>query len=472
MMEAINGKLKNGTFIPPAGNLDYLFPYPQRDKIQSLYSTFYFTRRGGQAVKKYEDLAKFPIVKTALDMFISGVFWPEHRIYARNDYKRFPQFESIDNQIISFLDYNLHEFNKPEINLPAEYRNDYTQTLEQILKACLRNAMIFGYTISKPIYKPFEGFTYLDDIRVMQPYNFVFEYETTKDKLRYIQQTTSGATLQLTDLITSPWPDFSYYNFAGISELLCLENELILLPELEKLRAQGINKVMIKPLIQWVSEQEVSDEEYQRAAVSVENTESGSVLIIPMKVYIDEKGQSYESKFQQFEAFPDLASQPAFQDIKNVIEQLEKRIYHVFGITDSFGNVNIPNGSNARAKTEFQNFTARLQSAMSWVSNFVNSQIIRPLIYYNFPNKLPKEYRYPQFRFGSIEEEFDKVEMEKDKMAIELGILNVQDINDLNYLREKYGYPIKVEGESTEAVKSENIFSAFNPFKKKNKKSS
>ncbi len=377
----------------------------------------------GLGLSRLLNVINHPVVKKATNIMKAGVFTPSLELSPQNNYEEHPEFEQIDKDIIPFITDQLN--------------NLKTESWSNILKSIFVDAFNFGWSISQPLWKVKKGRWVLDDIQVKPPYNFTFFYPITADGLDYIYHYPSGKQLQPDRLIIGTWPELKHNNWYGESEWLSIVHDIELLEKLEELRANGIAKVMVRVVIHYSDDVSRSEEDFQGANIAVEQIESNAIVQLPMRMIPGEKPGSYEH-YDTLKVLDNLASEEAFEDIGKVLDQIEKRVDRIVGISDDMGFSTAKFGSQSKADRTFNFFTSRVEDGEEWVIAVANRQIVNEIIKWNYSN-LPAEYKNPGWVFQQFEGEVSLSSMQADNIAITNKIIDA----DEPFLRTKHKYPPK-----------------------------
>lgn len=374
----------------------------------------------GSDLTKNEDLAKNSVYKAAKNTLISAAFWPDFSILPTNDYNKFPYLKALDNEIISHLYWQFKEFG---------YIDSFIETQKALTEDCLD----YGFSMAFPLWGKKNGWRVIEDFLIIPPYNFDFQKWPLSDFIWYIMHTPTGIRFCLDDCIYYNWPRFKHGNYYGISEIYYLEPLITILELLDELRARGMSRVMIKPVIHYTNKTRRSRQDYDNANISVEGLESGVTIHLPMS--IDPSKSTPYQKDDLIEVMDPQAEPTAVKEIKDLSDTFEKRINRFMGTTDSLGASNVAFGSYAKADVEYDIFVSKATMLNEWEVQRINKQIIYRIIKYNFT--VPPEYKNPTAHFGPIEEEYSKPEWSQIKEAVDIGTLQANE----PWIRERMGWP-------------------------------
>lgn len=406
----------------------------------------YYEIQNGEQVFRYRKYALNPIVKTAMKDLINAAFWPGYHFMPMNDYKQFPAFEEIDKYIINLVKNQMERW--------------ASNGMEAMLKGILENAMSYGYCICQPFWDVRQGNWVLYDLQIKPSWNFNYQRRYDKDELDYIQHYPSGTILNdpkdFNCLLNFVWPRFEHYNWYGVSELQSIMTDIDVIQQLEALRNQGIDRIMVRPIIHYFDDTGSSSQSVQESKMSVDIIESQVVLHLPMRILPPGSSTGPLAQVEQFDrisVLEDRASQPAVKDIGEIIKFLEARINRVFGSSDSLGKsgIALANGSYGKAKIEWNGFISLVESAEAWLENEVNGKIVDSIIYWNYP-ALPLHYQYPRLRFGEVEEEYNVDKVNYLAAAQKAGFIQSNE----PFIRETLGFPPLSQTNLTE--RDESVF--------------
>ena len=173
-----------------------------------------------------------------------------------------------------------------------------------------------------------------------------------------------------------------------------------------------------------------SDENLIQKAKEVANAvQSGAGIVIPSDLQIEflQEGSKGENPYMPILKW--LDTQIALAIIGNTLST----------------NENQSGGSYAQSKVHMGITELYANYLERCLTEICNEQIIRPLIEWNFDSeKYPIEI-YPTIEFSEISEVDKKEFIETVKTATETGYLDIQNQEDLSFIRNVMGYPILEE---------------------------
>ena len=384
--------------------------------------------QSGTQAKKYTDILRNPVVKSALDTLIAGTFWAEGKVVAQNDYEKHPFFELMDDVIVARIKQNLE-------NLQYE-------TFKNVLKSMLWAGFGFGFALAELIWKKKPGEYCLKSIKTKPSYNVTF-YVDEKDNLQSIYWTPRGWFLDPRKFLRGTWPWLQNGNYYGVSDLQCIYGDVKLLELIERLRAEGTQHLMIKTVIHHYLATGRQQNVTQSAIQAVDSIESKSILHFPADTDKDGKLNPQD----QITVLDSRAEKQALDDVTEIINQLEKRIKRALCVSDDMGMTDVSTGSYAKSKTEFDLFLAKVEKCQEWICDLVNRQIIPKIVKYNFPEMM-EGYQLPKWTFSSTEEEWDKDKLNMITVGVEAGLWGA----DEPWIREDLNLPPRPKQKQTAAA--------------------
>jgi hypothetical protein len=386
--------------------------------------------QAGSEVQKYSLISRNPIVKTALDIVESGVFWPNASIKAnpQNDYEENPEFEEIDNDVISLLNSQLEQIGTDKKSAPNVNK---TPKFKSVLKSVTRKGRIYGFSLGEMVWQAGDGIWWLRKIKPKPSWNFDFNIDEV-DEMKEVVYFRTLEYLEPERFIVGVWPRLEDGNYYGVSDLQCIEDEVSDLEDLEKKLKKGTGWNAYRPLVVHV-DSKVGTKEQQKNKETLKGLAGSVTATFPMIRDVDMKAQ----KAYVFEMLEDRASQYALEYGWNLLAEYIKRINRALGIPDELGQVTVDVGSNAKAQTQFNIFVATIEKQQEWVEELAN-RIIHTIIYYNYSN-LPQEYKLPIWSFDAVEEAFKEAYAGYFKTLIDAGILDANE----PFIREALEHPPK-----------------------------
>ncbi len=163
------------------------------------------------------------------------------------------------------------------------------------------------------------------------------------------------------------------------------------------------------------------------AKIAFQNIHNDSTIILPGK-----KGSIFE-----VEPIEQSANQDAFIA---ALDFCNKSILRALLIpTLIFGNGD-GTGSFALGQEHAKTFDKILDGMLSGVKQAILQQVIQEMVAYNFPKEIWQEHGYGDFgkRELSIDERNKEAEMVEK--AVNIGAVDMDDLNDLNKIRETFGF--------------------------------
>lgn len=425
----------------PLNNAEYLGNHGYNRSITSAFSRDILDPTCGAQVEKYGWISRNPVVYAGLWKIIADTFWTPLQVSPANDYDRYPGFEPIDATIIRSMERQM-----------ASLESD---SFEDALKSILHNALVYGFFIAELTWANRDGEYWLTKAKTKPSYQFDF-YVNQVDDVERLFQGTSGAWIDGPDLMKfayAPWPSTIDGNPYGRSILQPVYHDVISLEELERSRVLASQLLAVKPMIHRYSVDKGDRETIRGQLLTIG---SGTVLSLQSEPNPDKPGEFAAT--DTFEVLEDRASPQGLQEVKEIIEQYEKRIMRAMGIPDNMGLTSTITGSYAKSFVERDMYMSRIADTQKWVSKVCNKFLVPAMVRYNFPN-LPNEYTLPKMSFQSVEEEYESEKAVYASTLIRTGIVKPNS----KYIKDFLGIPEEVEQDTaagdveTEQVAGDDI---------------
>ncbi len=163
------------------------------------------------------------------------------------------------------------------------------------------------------------------------------------------------------------------------------------------------------------------------AARAFKNVHNDSVIVLSGK-----KGQTFE-----VEALEQSANANDFVSVLQFCNQMEMRALLIPSLIFSSGD---GSGSYALGQEHAKTFDKLLDSMLEGFKQSVLDQFIRQIIAYNFPKKVWQETGLGGFAKRELTMDEREKEMNVFALAIDKGIVDTNDLADLNKMREAVGF--------------------------------
>jgi hypothetical protein len=360
-----------------------------------------------------------------------GTFWGTWSIEGVNDYDRYPEFEELDQQLITMINDQIYDM---------EY-----ETFENTLKALAQNSMTYGFTIAEMNFAQRDGLYVIESIKTKPSFNFNI-WVNQVDDIERLQHTPSGTYIErvkLEKFIIGTYPYLRDGNHYGTSILKSIAFDVDLLEIMEEAQTRGVKMLTIRPVVHWEKDKDRTKEEIAKIRAAIFNIESASVISLPMDL-IPGNEEAGLQKSDEIQVLEDRASSDGVALINDIIDMLQKRITRNLGMPDDLGFTSAGVGSFAKAKEEMDMFLAYVIRNQQYIKDVVNRQIIPPMVKYNF-SSFPDKYRLPQFIFESIEEDHMGAVASSVDTLIKSGVIE----SDEQWIRPMLGIPQKQETEDS-----------------------
>ena len=165
----------------------------------------------------------------------------------------------------------------------------------------------------------------------------------------------------------------------------------------------------------------------QAVTKAFSNVHNDSVINLPGR-----KGDIYDVDV--------LSQQSNASDFIAAIELCNKSILRGLLIPPLlFGNGD-GSGSYALAQENARSFEKMIDGTITGLKNAIIDQYIKPMLLFNFDEALFKKDGYGDFAYRQITGDEKKSEIEMVEKLINIGVINVNDLNDLNKVREMAGF--------------------------------
>lgn len=157
------------------------------------------------------------------------------------------------------------------------------------------------------------------------------------------------------------------------------------------------------------------------------NIHNDSTIILPGK-----KGQVFETDF-----VPQTSNA---QDFMSAIDMCNKSILRALLVPSLiFGNGD-GTGSYSLGQEHAKTFDKILDGMNFGAKEALRDQFVRQLIMYNFPESVWKKDGFGDFGKREMSPEEIEKEMETLERAVNMGAIDMNDLNDLNQIRDKVGF--------------------------------
>lgn len=372
----------------------------------------------GLQAQRYALIAKNPVVKSALDTILIGVFWGRWEIESGNNYELHPEFEAIDDVMIK--------------SIHAQTSTLEYETFDNVLRSIMRDSMVYGFSISEIIFNTEDEYAEVGEHRVKAiktkaPFEFDFWVDEVGnlDRIYYRPFGLFREREELNKFVIATYPHLIDGNYYGTSEMQSILQDVQLLEVVEENQAQGIARLAVRPTILHTA-QNMSESEKGAIEQAIYNSTSGSLISLPASID-PETGEL--KKTHEITVMDDRASHEGVGLIKDVIDMLQKRVLRTLGVPDDLGYTSTDVGSLAKAKEEMNMFIARLIFKQKYIESVVNRQIIPAMTVYNWRD-LPRDYVLPRFKFGAMDEYYTAQMTEVSLRLYHEGILTADEVRE------------------------------------------
>jgi len=381
----------------------------------------------GYEVERYSIPSRNPIVKSALDTVSNATFWPESSIKTQNDYDTNPEYEKLDKQILSVLEYQTENLGYGPNNPP---QNQQRNTFSGLLKTMLTDARIYGFSIAEMVWEKDGLQNRLQNIKIKPSWNFNLVRDGY-DNLRHVEYIENSDSLSPDRFLIGTWPKLKWGNFHGRSDLQSILHDIEILEKLEAASVLGAESSSFKNRLLWLDGTLTADQ-YDAVRNAFRQASGGGQIEMPMV----EDSDGRPIKAVQSEIEEDRSSPDTLKHVQFMIQEYIKRISRSLGVPDDLGNVSVSVGSWAKAKESFNMFVSTVEAAQEWVEQLAN-KILKTIVYYNF-NTLPKNYKIPRWSFDAIEEDYENARADFLLKLIDGGIITA----DESWVRKMFDLPI------------------------------
>ncbi len=402
-------------------------------RYTSVSTPMQYTRRqplSGTDLKYLEEIAQYPVVRSAVDFRVSAVFWPQWQIVSRNQVDR---YAPLDERVMRCLAMQIEDL--------------LDGGLDVTLKGLLRNAIEYGLAFGEMAYEPRHYGQGLSRIKTRVP-TYVQLYADAADNLERFQWQGQGAwAVQggLLKYIVAPYPYLRNGNLYGESDLASIAHDVKVLQAIEEYQVRGVQGTLVRAILHYYSPGE-SDESLSAKIANIVNLQSGGVLSIP-KANTDQAGAD-DRYPDEVKVLEDRANSEALKQLVPLIERLEKRITRVLGVPDNLGLSTTGAGSYAKAEVEMNVSLARIAQDQRFLEFITTKQIIPAMLRYNF-EVLPDDYVAPGLTFESTSAGWQSDDFDRILQLLDKGLISREDA------QEKLGVELFTPQEA-ETEQSEN----------------
>jgi len=165
----------------------------------------------------------------------------------------------------------------------------------------------------------------------------------------------------------------------------------------------------------------------EAARQAFEKIHNDTVIILPGK-----KGQIYETDF-----VPQDSNSEAFISAINLCNKSIMRALLVPALIFGDGD---GSGSFALAETHSRTFDKILDGMLAGLKQTLLDQVVKELLAYNFPRSTWEKKGLGDFAKRDMTMSEKQVEMEMFERAVNMGIVDANDLNDLNKMRDTIGF--------------------------------
>jgi len=378
----------------------------------------------GSSTKKYGYTALHPSVQPALKFLVEAPFWVDWDFHAQNDYEEFPQYESLDDDIIELLRRQVDSM---------EF-----ETFTNSIKSIWKDALIYGFSVAELVYGWDGRFNMVEAIKTHSPFLFDL-YTDAGNNLDQLHYSLGGVTIEketLPKFVITTYPFIEHGRHYGSSILKSIYFDVKVIEILEQSYTEGSRRLSIKPMLHhWIAEN-LSKEDKEATEKALFDIDNGCVVSLPAMQDVD--GKLVEQ--HRITVLEDRANWEGVRNIKDMLDILYKRVNRSLGLPDDLGFSTANVGSLAKAREEMNLYTQTIVNNQYFIESFANRQIVRAMVRYNYPGAIEDgNYKLPLFQFGSVEEEYDTAIVQNMIDMINAGILDRN--GDRDYIRNTLGLP-------------------------------
>ena len=349
----------------------------------------------------YDPIAKNPVVAACDELIRSAVLQIPYMFTCQNNYGEHPEFEEIDNDILSFVENTLSKM-------------DYCSFMNVLDN--LMDARKYGFVIAEKVFKFNVDMNKwcINKIKVKPVENF--DFETDKyDNLTAIIYNAPDGQMRIDNydkLIIASYPYIISGNYYGKSEFYEIKDDIDLLNDLECYQKQGFKYICGKPLIH--AYDALSEDGGRNEINKVNEMENWSIMHVPGMTVIDEQTDKTEFRTMcEISVMDSRADSEGLVQVKEKIDEIKKDIKRKLGVPDEIGITSDQGGSYAKAKTQLNIFWSKVEKTHYWLEDIINKQLIQQLIDLNYD--IPENYQYPVMKF----EETDQQVTQEKAMVID-----------------------------------------------------
>ena len=364
--------------------------------------------------RRFDKVARFnPRIKNALRMINDATFWSEARLVPDEDqdYQRDPEYRVRDAVLIDMITRQFKRMRTPN------------GTLRASLRSFLQMAMTVGFAVAEKVWESRGGVWELVALKVKQSWDF-HPWVDTFGNLIGLFHFPTGRIFSPDRFLFGVWPYLHGENYLGFSEIEAIEQDIETYNLNRKSRNRFIQKRAIAP---WLHRYSYLLSPEQITAVKKAVNEMASLDVYHSMTMIDPMSGKV-IPMSDISAAPDTANQALLNQMSQAIDEEAKEITRASGIPDTLGVTETRSGSFALGRMQFDSFMARPENSGIWISDHMECQVIKDVVWYNFPEYvLDERYLLPRYTFKQIDEESAEREAETIRKDLDAQIISLEE---------------------------------------------
>lgn len=382
----------------------------------------------GAQTEKFYQASLHPAVRPGLDNMINAIFWSGYHIAPVNNYRIYPEYEKYDNRVIELLEYQINRFR-------------YQPFIDSV-RTAVNDCLIQGFCVGEYTFRYDNDYICVEGLKTHSPQLFDL-YTDAGYELDRIYYRNTGTWIErqtLDKFLVVTYPYIEHGKLYGRSLMQSIYFDVELIQILEETISEGTRRLSIRPLIHYYLNEELPEAERQRVAKILWSLGSGDIVSLPMNMApVDSTKPTF--KAQDIEVLEDRASPNGVNIILDWLNILYTRVNRVLGTPDDLGFSTTQTGSYAKSKEEMNLYTQNVVALQTFVEGMVTRKVFPIMLKWNLPFlfDLPL-YKFPEFRLGTVEEEFDQMKVAMIGDLVQSGILDAR--YDMKYIREQLGLPV------------------------------
>ena len=378
----------------------------------------------GSQTRKYDKLARSDsTVAVPMRTTLAAAFWVDGLLMRRNDYSVFPQFEAIDDMIISFIEDTFEAFSY--------------QSFRASLMELVDSARKCGFSVSEKLWESIAGRWVLRALKSHPSWNFEPEVDEWSN-LQGIFHSQTGETFHPGAFVWAVWPRLHAGNWLGESELESIRHDVLLLEKLEKAQAINSDQMAKKAAVHTFIGNRDDDEQ------TTVNNAIDNALVGNRNAIVHLVGQQNPDftlgVLDKIDILEDRSAPESLKQTAKIISEEKKEITRALGVPDDLGMTTAASGSWAKSQTEFSLFISRAEEIQRFAVDIVNRDIIADMIRFNF-DTLPDGYKCPFWEYPELEETVSLDKADFIGKLVDSGVIDLNDSNDSEWARKVVDAP-------------------------------